>query len=71
MKQKYLIRFNTQHGDSGLTWKVIGPEKMYLVAGVNIQVPSHDETSMEGQTLKYNIACEGVLQIENQIAIIS
>jgi hypothetical protein len=67
---KYLIRFNTKHAGSPFVWRVLQNSNEFLVKGVRINVPTWDEQSMEGNETKWNIACEGFLTIENDIAYI-
>jgi hypothetical protein len=68
---KYLIRFNTKNAGSPFVWRVFQDTTEFLVKGVRINVPSWDEQSKEGTETKWNIACEGVLTIENDIAYIN
>lgn len=68
---KYLIRFNTKHAGSDLVWRVFENNKKYLVKSVRINVPAWDEQSKEGSETKWNIACDGALTIENDIAYIN
>lgn len=65
---RYLIRFNTKHAGSLFVWRVLQDNTEFLVKGVRINVPTWDEQSIEGTETKWNIACEGVLTIENDIA---
>ena len=43
----------------------------FLVKGVRINVHTWDEQRIESMETKWNIACEGVLTIENDIAFIN
>lgn len=68
---KYLLRFNTKHAGSLFVWRVFQDNTEFLVKSVRINVPSWDEQSAEGTETKWNIACEGTLTIENDIAYIN
>ena len=68
-----LIRFNKSRGQPGRgtmdhVWRVFVDEKEYLFKNVRIEIPSYSERTGED----WNIACDGVLEIdrENSIAII-
>jgi hypothetical protein len=70
----FLIRFNKSRGTPGRgtvdhVWRVFQDKKEYLVKHVKINVPSESERTGED----WNIACDGVLEIdrENSIAIIN
>lgn len=69
---KYHIRFNQQHNNSGNTWRVFENGKEYLVAHLDIQVPLRDETTLdENFNVKWNVCCEGYMSISNGTAIIT
>ena len=71
MKKKYLIRFNTTSLDDSNRWRIIDGEKEILVSEINILVNSSTSKDViVGVGTKYHIACEGVLTIENGVAII-
>jgi hypothetical protein len=70
----YLIRFNKSRGQPGRgtlehVWRVFENDKEYLFKHVQLNVPSYSEQTGED----WNIACEGVLEIDriNSIAIIN
>ena len=68
---KYHIRFNTKHGDTGLTWRVFENGKEYLVEHLRILVPINDEVTDEQGVAKWNICCEGTMTIKNGVAYIT
>jgi hypothetical protein len=68
---QYYIRFNTKHGDTDLVWRVFENDKEYLVKGLSISVPVYDKSTIESGIVKWNIACNGFLSIENDIAYIN
>jgi len=57
---KFLIRFNTKHGNSNLVWRIFQDGVERCASGVNIKVPSWSESSLEGDVKKWNLACLGV-----------
>jgi len=67
---KYYIRYNTQHEDTDLVWRVICNNTEVLVKSIQILVPSFGDTTVENNITKYNIACFGELKIENDEATI-
>lgn len=72
MKQQIFIRYNTQAIGNHDKWRIILDEKEeILVSEIQINVPSYTSTNeMPEVGVKYHIACEGKLTIENGIAII-
>lgn len=71
MKKKYLIRYNTQSTSDRDRWRIIDGDTEFLVSEVRIHVASNTSKDwIEGVGEKYHIACEGVLKIENNCAII-
>ena len=68
---KYYIRFNTKHGESDLVWRVFENESEVLVRNIDIRVPTIGESTMEGDVVKWNIACQGSMTIVNGVAIIT
>ena len=68
---KYHIRFNTHHGDTGLTWRVFENGKEHLVNHLRISVPVRDEITDENGVAKWNIQCEGTMTIKDGTAYIS
>lgn len=67
---KYHIRYNTKHGDSDLVWRVFEDGVEHLVKNFLIKVPMYGESTTENGVEKWNVACEGTMRIENNIAII-
>lgn len=66
---KYLIRFNKTRGQPGRgslehVWRVFEENKEYLAKHVKIEVPSWSEQTGDD----WNIACEGVLEIDRATA---
>lgn len=71
MKKRYLIRYNTNSNSQHDRWRILDEEIEYLVSEIRVNVPSFTSTDwIEGIGEKYHIACEGVLKIENNCAII-
>lgn len=67
---KYHIRFNTQHKDTELVWRVFENGKEHLAKNLRISVPVWDEVTDENGIAKWNISCEGTMTIKNGIAYI-
>ena len=67
---KYHIRYNTKHGDSDLVWRVFENGQEHLVKNFRILVPMYGESTVEYDVVKWNVACEGVMRIEDGVAII-
>ena len=68
---KYYIRFNTKHGESDLVWRVFENGSEVLVRNIDIRVPTIGESTMEGDVVKWNIACQGYMTIVDGVAIIT
>jgi hypothetical protein len=68
---KYYIRYNTQHGESNLVWRVIENGKEYLVKNFYITVPMQGESTIENGIQKWNVVCEGSMNIKDEVAFIS
>lgn len=69
MKKKYLIRYNTDSIDDSNRWRIIDGDQEFLVAEIRINVPTFTSKDlMPNVGLKFHIACEGVLMIEDNIA---
>ena len=58
--KKFLIRFNTKHGESNLVWRVFEDGEEKLASSINIEVAAWSESSLEGEVKKWNLACCGV-----------
>lgn len=76
---RFKLRFNTQHGDTDLHWRVIltkdeGQETEYLVRSIRCEVPTHSDASYEERVgqIKYNMAgeCSELLIDEEQRAVL-
>lgn len=71
MKKKYLIRYNTNSTDDSNRWRIIDGEKEFLVSEIHILVPSFtSKDEIVGVGTKFHIACEGVLMVENGVAVL-
>lgn len=66
----YHIRYNTKHGDSDYVWRVFENGVEYLVKQIDIRVPVYGEKTIENDICKWNIACKGLMRIDNAVAII-
>lgn len=73
MKKKFLIRYNTHSVDDTDRWRIIDQENTeILVSEIRINVPSYTSKDiMEDVGVKFHIACEGVLSVEGNVAVIS
>jgi len=72
VQNTYQIRFNHQHGGSGLVWRIFENGVQHLVRGFDLEVPSTSSTTNEEGVHKWNVQCVGVMRIdENQRAIIT
>lgn len=68
---KYLIRYNTQHAESDLVWRIFENQSEHLVRGFVITVPIYSESSLDNGIQKWNVACDGVMKIVDNIAYIN
>ena len=68
---KYYIRFNTKHGESDLVWRVFENGSEFLVRNIDIRVPVFGESTIEGDVVKWNISCNGNMDIVNGVAVIT
>jgi hypothetical protein len=68
---KYYIRYNTKHGDSDLVWRVFENNKEFLVKDFRITAPMYGEKTVEYGVTKYNVCCQGEIQIIDDIAYIN
>lgn len=67
----YHIRFNTKHNnESPLVWRVFENGVEHLVSALDIRVPVVDSTTIEHGEMKWNISCQGSMEIVNSVAII-
>jgi hypothetical protein len=67
----YHIRYNTQHGQSDLVWRIFENGQEHLVKNFQILVPMHGESTVENGVQKWNVACQGNMIIKDGIAVIS
>lgn len=58
--RKIKIRFNKQHNNSGLDWKVFMDDRMYVARHVSIDVPSVTSMTVEAGERHWNIVCYGI-----------
>jgi len=58
---RYHIRFNTKHANTGLVWRVFENGKEHLFRHILIEVPVRDEVTIENGEVKWNMACDGLL----------
>jgi hypothetical protein len=72
MKKRYLIRFNTNAQGDENCWRILDGDQEILVDSIEIKTHSYTSKDyIENVGLKYHIACEGHLQVENGVATIS
>lgn len=67
---KYHIRFNKTRGQPNRgtidhVWRVFEGKKEYLVKHVQINVPCYSERTGDD----WNIACEGILNLDRELSI--
>ena len=67
---QYYIRYNTNHGDSDLVWRIFENGVEHLVKEFYIEVPVFGKSTIEHGIQKWNVSCEGVMRIEDDIAYI-
>ncbi len=67
----YHIRYNTQHGESDLVWRIFENGQEHLVKNFQILVPMYGESTLENGIQKWNVACRGNMIIKDGIAVIS
>ena len=67
---KYYIRYNTQHGESDLVWRVFENGQEHLVKNFKIETPMYGESTMEKGVQKWNVCCEGFMTIKEGVAYI-
>jgi hypothetical protein len=68
--KKYHIRYNTHHGSSDYVWRIFENGVEHLVKDFKIFVPMYGEKTIEDGVVKWNVACEGKMTIEQDIATI-
>jgi hypothetical protein len=67
---KYHIRYNTHHKDSTDVWRIFENGAEHLVDQFNIQVPVTGSLTVENGIDKWNIYCEGTMEIIDGVAVI-
>jgi len=67
----YHIRYNTQHGESDLVWRIFENGQEHLVKNFQILVPMYGESTIENGIQKWNVACQGHMVIQDDVAVIS
>lgn len=68
---KYHIRYNTNHGNTDLVWRIFENGQEHLVKQFKITVPMHSESTVEHGVTKWNVACLGHMTITDGVAVIS
>lgn len=54
--KKIQIRFNTEHGNTDLLWRVVIDNHEYLAKSIQLEVPSHTTTdTLSDGRIKYHI----------------
>ena len=66
----YHIRYNTQHGESDLVWRIFENGKEFLVRDFLITVPVRGSSTMENGIQKWNVECQGHMTIRDAVAYI-
>lgn len=66
----YHIRYNTQHGDSDLVWRIRENGQEHLVRSFEILVPVHGASTLENGVTKWNVTCQGHMTIDQGHALI-
>ena len=68
---QYYIRYNTQHGESDLVWRIFENGVEHLVKDFTINVPVYGLSTVEHGIQKWNVACQGIMTIQDNVAIIT
>lgn len=63
-KQHFLIRFNTRHSSTDLHWRIFIDGEETLFRSFTINTSMYSETSLEDGVVKHNVACDGVLTLD-------
>lgn len=66
----YHIRYNTQHGETDLVWRVFQDGHEHLVKDFQITVPVRGSSTMENRIQKWNVECQGYMTITDHVALI-
>ncbi len=67
---KYHIRYNTQHGESDLVWRIFENGVEHLATDVRIIGETFTECTNEYGETKWNIACYGRIVWVDKVAVI-
>jgi hypothetical protein len=67
---KYHIRFNTKHNNSGLVWRIFEDGVENLATDVRIIGETFTECTTEHGETKWNIACHGRVVWVDKVAVI-
>lgn len=67
----YHIRYNTQHGENDLVWRIFEDGVEYLVRDFLITVPMRGSSTMENGIQKWNVECQGTMSIQDDVAYIT
>lgn len=67
----YHIRYNTQHGETDLVWRIFENGQEHLVKNFKIMVPMYGESTIENGIQKWNVTCKGHMVIQDGVAVIS
>ena len=65
---KYHIRYNTQHGETDLVWRVFENGREYSVKNFYIETPMYGESTIENNIQKWNVCCEGFMTVVDGVA---
>jgi hypothetical protein len=68
---KFTIRFNKKHTGPHDVWRIFEGEKQHNVEHFVIDVPVRSNTTFEEGEMKWNITCEGILEIMDGTAHIT
>jgi hypothetical protein len=65
---KFTIRFNKKHVSHHDVWRVFEGDRQHNVEHLAIDVPTRSSTTFEEGEMKWNITCEGELEIKDGTA---
>jgi hypothetical protein len=68
--ERIKIRFNKKHTGAHDAWRVFEGERQHNVEHFVIYVPSQSNTTFEEGEMKWNVCCEGELEIKDGTAYI-
>ena len=66
----YYIRYNTQHGESDLVWRIFENGQEHLVKNFQVLVPMYGASTLEHGIQKWNVCCQGYMHITDGVAVI-